>query len=63
MRKARERGMPRQIMLGHLSSDNNTPRIAYETVKKSIEATGAKIGDEIALYVAQRYTASEELMD
>jgi len=56
-------GCLRQIMLGHLSSDNNTPRIAYETVKKSIEATGAKIGDEIALYVAQRYTASEELMD
>lgn len=56
-------GKLRQIMLGHLSSDNNTPRRAYETVAKSIEATGVKIGDEISLYVAQRYSASEELID
>ena len=56
-------GSLRQIVLGHLSSDNNTPRRAYETVANSIEATGFKIGEDVSLYVAERYCMSEELMD
>lgn len=56
-------GKLRQIILGHLSSDNNTPRKAFETVANSIEATGYKIGDEVALYIADRYSMSEELID
>ena len=56
-------GKLRQIMLGHLSSDNNTPRKAYETVANSIEATGFKIGEDVALHIAQRSSISEELVD
>ena len=56
-------GKLRQIMLGHLSTDNNTPRRAYETVANSIEATGFKVGEEVFLYIAQRYCMSEELID
>ncbi len=55
-------GNLRQIMLGHLSTDNNTPRRAYEAVKCSIESAGFSIGDEISLFVAERYCVSEELI-
>lgn len=56
-------GSLRKIMLGHLSSDNNTPRIAYETVKGSIEANGYAIGDDITLFVADRYCMREEISE
>lgn len=56
-------GALRKIMLGHLSSDNNTPRIAYETVKVSIEANGYAIGDDITLFVADRYCMREEISE
>lgn len=56
-------GKLRQVILGHLSTDNNTPRKAYETVANSIEAAGYKIGEDVALHIAQRYCMSEELID
>jgi len=56
-------GKLRRIILGHLSTDNNTPRKAYETVANSIEATGFKIGNDVQLYIAKRYCMSEELID
>lgn len=56
-------GNLRQIILGHLSNDNNTPRKAYESVSASIEAAGALIGQDVKLFVAQRYSISEELTD
>lgn len=56
-------GKLRKIMLGHLSSDNNTPRLAFETVANSIEASGFKVADDVELYVAQRYCMGEELTD
>ena len=56
-------GKLRRIILGHLSTDNNTPRKAYETVANSIEATGFKIGNDVQLYIAERYCMSEELVD
>lgn len=56
-------GALRKIMLGHLSSDNNTPRIAYETVSNSINATGFTVDENIELYVAERYCMGEELTD
>lgn len=56
-------GRLRQIILGHLSNDNNTPRKAYESVSGSIEAAGFKVGEEVKLFVAQRYSISEELID
>lgn len=42
------------VILGHLSKDNNTPEIAYETVKSVIEENGITIGDEISLDLAYR---------
>lgn len=56
-------GALRKIMLGHLSSDNNTPRLAYETVMNSIEATGCCACEDITLFVADRYSMKEEIGD
>ena len=56
-------GKLRQIMLGHLSTDNNTPSKAYESVAGSIESVGFKIGEDVSLYVAERYSLSKELID
>lgn len=56
-------GSLKKIMLGHLSNDNNTPRKAYEAVAGSIESAGFKIDEEISLFVAERYSVSEELID
>lgn len=56
-------GALRKILLGHLSSDNNTPRIAYETVSNSINATGFAVDEIVELYVAERYCMGEELTD
>ncbi len=54
-------GCVRQIMLGHLSSDNNTPRCAYGSVSQSIENVGFKVGEDVLLYVANRSCISEKL--
>lgn len=56
-------GKLRKIILGHLSSDNNTPSRAFETVANSIEAVGFRVGDDVSLHIAQRYCMSEELID
>ena len=56
-------GKVRRIMLGHLSSDNNTPELAYSCVSQSIERTGFDIGNEVKLFVAQRHCAGEMLVD
>ena len=56
-------GSVRRIMLGHLSSDNNTPSLAHMCVMQSIERVGFKVGEEIGLYVAKRDCAGEMLVD
>ena len=56
-------GCLKQIMLGHLSSDNNTPRLAYDSVAKSIEDNGFHIGSDVCLYVANRNCVGEMLVD
>ena len=56
-------GNLRKIMLGHLSADNNTPRLAYETVHNSIKASGKEENCDITLYVADRYCKREEISD
>ncbi len=48
----------KHIILGHLSLDNNTPRIAYSTTEESLVNMGAKIGSDVTLEVASRYTPS-----
>ena len=44
----------RYIVLAHLSRDNNTPRLAYNTVAGTISDCGAKTGKDMELEVAPR---------
>ncbi len=48
-------GGTEKIMLGHLSKENNTPDIAYETSRLALSESGAKIGKDILLSVANRH--------
>ena len=54
-------GKLRKIMLGHLSADNNTPLLAYKTVRSSIDAVCTQ--NDIELFVADRYCKREEISD
>ncbi|MGN1097987.1 MAG: MBL fold metallo-hydrolase, partial [Clostridia bacterium] len=49
-----ECGDGKRILLGHLSKDNNTPEVAFETVRRSVEYVGGKIGSDIFIDVAGR---------
>ena len=60
-RLARE-GAVRQIMLAHLSNDNNTPEAAYSAVAASLGAAGFDVGTDIKLYVAKRSDISEMMV-
>lgn len=42
------------VILGHLSQDNNTPALAYETVKAILEANNLVVGEDIGLDLAYR---------
>lgn len=48
-------GNTKNIMLSHLSNNNNTPEIAYKTVETALTKYGAKVGNDINLCVANRY--------
>ena len=48
----------REICLGHLSRENNTPELAYAAVASAITKTGAVIGRDVNLRVADRDMAS-----
>ena len=48
----------RHLLLGHLSSENNEPDLAYRTVRTALEDHGVQVGGEITLYVAGRYQPS-----
>lgn len=56
-----ELGEEKQILLGHLSKDNNTPRAAFSAVKASIERVGGSVGKDIFVGVADRYSPSPAL--
>lgn len=58
-RLARE-GRVRSIILGHLSSDNNTPAVAYKAVKDSLAREGFFVGKDITLTVANRNCLTED---
>ena len=51
-------GGTRHLLLGHLSSENNTPHLAYRTVHAALCAAGAEIGRDVTLNVAGRYQVS-----
>ena len=48
----------RHLLLGHLSSENNDPHLAYRTVQTALIAAGAEIGRDVTLNVAGRYQVS-----
>ncbi len=48
----------KQIMLGHLSRENNFPELAFETVKSVLEEKGISIGRDVDLNLAPRSTPS-----
>lgn len=41
-----------KIILGHLSEENNYPKLAYETVKLALEEIGARVNNDVMLSVA-----------
>lgn len=48
----------RNIWLCHLSSNNNHPELAYQTVEKQLTQKGIKVGTEVSLQVLKRNTLS-----
>ena len=48
----------RHLLLGHLSSENNTPEMAFQTSKAALENEGARVGSDVTLHVASRYQPS-----
>lgn len=51
--RAVERGA-RTVILGHLSQENNTPRLAREAVERTFRANGVRVGTDVELSVAPR---------
>lgn len=49
----------REVMLGHLSKENNFPELAYETVKGILEQKDVKIGEDINIELAPRSGTSK----
>ncbi len=49
----------KNIMLSHLSDNNNTPEIAYKTVENALSQYGAKVNEDIKLCVANRYEVTK----
>lgn len=47
-----------RIVLAHLSEENNTPEIAFETSRELLGRRGVKEGDDVLLYVADQYKPS-----
>ena len=44
----------RHVFLGHLSSDNNTPQKAYDTVKEVLKSRNISVGKDVVLEMAKR---------
>ena len=48
----------RTLVLAHLSSENNTPQRAYDTVQAHLACRGARVGQDVVLEVAPRAAMS-----
>ena len=48
----------KHLLLGHLSSENNTPDMAYRTTHSALTDAGANVGGDVTLHVAARFQAS-----
>ncbi|MBQ6809390.1 MAG: MBL fold metallo-hydrolase [Clostridia bacterium] len=49
----------KHVILAHLSKENNTPEMAFDTVSKHLENLGAVVGGDIDLSVAPRNEVSK----
>lgn len=49
----------RKILLGHLSRENNTPDLAYLTVKNILEENDIFTGDELEIHIIGRDSVSQ----
>lgn len=47
------------VILAHLSKENNTPELAYDTVRKYLTDMGISVGTDVRLSVAPRSDVSE----
>lgn len=54
VQKVVQTGSVRRVLLGHLSSNNNTPELAWDTCAHALRQIGARPGREIALDIAPR---------
>lgn len=48
------KGKAKNILLGHLSRENNFPDLAYETVKSIMESEGIRVGNDVMLNMTYR---------
>jgi len=49
----------RQILLGHLSDENNTPHLAFESVNEHLKSNNIAVGQDVLLDVATRNETSK----
>jgi len=49
----------KRFVIGHLSHENNSPEVAFQTVASHISGNGYTIGESIELYVARRDETSQ----
>jgi phosphoribosyl 1,2-cyclic phosphodiesterase len=52
----------KKIILGHLSKENNTPRLAYDTVAAELARNAITVGGDVALTVAPRESIGRRTM-
>ena len=57
-RIASEKPKRRQVLLGHLSHENNTPEVAMQAIVNTLEEERIFVGDELRIDVARRDTIS-----
>ncbi len=49
----------RNVFLAHISKENNTPDLAYLTVKNTLEEFGIKVKKDVNLHIAKDYGITE----
>lgn len=52
----------KKVVLGHLSKENNTPQLAYDTVAAELARNGITVGTDVALSVAPRESVGRRIM-
>jgi phosphoribosyl 1,2-cyclic phosphodiesterase len=53
-----EKPKKRQVLLGHLSHENNTPEVAMQAIVNTLEEERIFVGDELRVEVARRDSIS-----